>query len=203
MLLNETRRFLFIHIHKTAGTSITRALQAIPGTRTIFHPHSLMKHVALTEEQNTLFKFAFVRNPWDRLLSWYNMIRNKGPTNRFMSYVLENSRSFSEFLDCVDEIAETDDPTDSAIPYWKSIAYNQLDYISTPDGRLNIDFVGRFETLNHDFAAVCKRLDLGAITLEHTNRYEHAPYRSYYTDCDIEKVRRLYARDIRHFGYEF
>lgn len=203
MLLNDTHRFLFVHIQKTAGTSITRALHAIPGTRPLFHPHSLMKHVVLTEEQNALFKFAFVRNPWDRLLSWYNMILNKGPINRFMSYVLANARSFSEFIDCVETVADTDGSADSTVPYLKSIAYNQLDYISTPDGQLNIDFIGRFENLNGDFAAVCRRLNLGAITLEHANRYAHADYRSYYTDRDIEKVRRLYERDILQFGYKF
>jgi hypothetical protein len=203
MLLNDTYNFIFVHIQKTAGTSITNKLNEFSGTKRIGHPHSFIKDNTI-ENKDNYFKFSIVRNPWDRLVSWYIMLQHKGFHNDWSDYVLTNSKSFSEFLDLTDIIYETSmSELFSEKKYPKSISFNQLDYISDEEGNVVVDFIGKFENLQNDYAHIMKQLNIPAPPLQHLNKFEHKDYRSYYSDADIEKVYNLYKRDIEYFHYQF
>ena len=145
MLLSRQKKFLFVHIQKTAGSSLRKALHtAIADLAPFLGTHD---HVAWATQHldfQSYFKAAFVRNPWDRLVSWYCMIREQQTsTNRFWEYVRNRANSFDDFLlHCTDTIDDHDGR--------KSILYNQVDYLSDERGRLLVDFVGRFEALAAD-----------------------------------------------------
>lgn len=202
MIVNNKYSFLFVHIQKTAGTSITECLHKIDGTKIIGNSHSFISHNSV-EKLDDYFKFCFVRNPWDRLVSWYNMMVTKRTHNDFSSYLLNNSNNFSEFLELTDVIYETCYlEWDKMIPYPKSISFNQLDYISDNDGNILVDFIGRFENINEDYNKIMKEIGSN-YPLPHLNKFDHKDYRNYYTDKDIEKVYNLYKRDIDYFGYRF
>jgi len=124
--------------------------------------------------------------------------------NDFSEYLLTNSSNFSEFLDCTDIIVETKDTFKKyKVDYVKSIAFNQLDYITNRDGNIGVDFIGRFESLQDDYNKMMKAIGLPERTLKHINKYERDDYRKYYTDEDIEKVFQLYKRDIEYFKFTF
>ena len=211
MLISRSKKFLFIHIQKTAGRSFEAVLkESIPDLESIMgtHDHALWAREELGDEWSDYYKVAFVRNPWDRLVSWYTMIKEKGTMtwrkrvlgmrryNDLTQYVLANSNSFEEFLyNCTDTIDDIDGR--------KSILYNQLDYVADEDGSLIVDFVGRFENLNNDANIVFKELGLDNAKLPHKNSSNHRNYRTYYTDQTREEVCRRYARDIKFFNYEF
>lgn len=105
MIINHKYKFIFIHIQKTAGSSVTDALFNIPNTKSIYFMHSMINVLDLNKHKD-YFKFCFVRNPFDRLLSWYNMFVHKGIHNDWSNYILENSNSFSEFLKLQEVIFE-------------------------------------------------------------------------------------------------
>ncbi len=211
MLISKSKKFLFIHIQKTAGRSFEAVLKKnLPDLESFMgtHDHALWAKEKLGEQYSDYYKVAFVRNPWDRLVSWYTMIKEKGtPTwykrifgmrkyNHLTQYVLSNSNSFEEFLyNCVDTIDDIDGK--------KSILYNQLDYISEEDGSLIVDFVGKFENLNSDSYTVFQNLGLDNVSLPHINSSKHRNYRTYYTEETKEEVSKRFARDIEFFGYEF
>jgi chondroitin 4-sulfotransferase 11 len=200
MLCNARYNFAFVHIQKTAGKSVSEALFKIPGTFRFGNAHNFVKDV----DTYPYYKFAFVRNPWDRMVSWYNMITITGKTNSFHSYILENSDNFSEFLKCKDEVIEKIDVQDASSLYFKSISYNQLDYLSDKTGNLRVDFIGRFENLQTDFNKILEKLNWSGIELGHLNRLPHQDYRFYYqTANDIEAVYNIFQRDINYFGYTF
>ena len=70
-------------------------------------------------------------------------------------------------------------------------------------GKVNLDFIGRFETLEKDFELLTARLGVLA-SLPKTNTSPRGrDYRSYYDDESIEIVAKLYSRDIELFGYSF
>lgn len=204
MIINPVKQFLFIHIQKTAGTSITSHLLGIPSSTRFHHPHTLLRQVELTGQQHDYYKFAFVRNPWDRLYSWYCMIQRSAPSNLFYAYVKARAPQFRDFLDLTDVIEDfIPEGSDSNCPNLKSIAYNQIDYLTDAQGGIKADFIGRFERLETDYQALCSRLGLPFSGLGHLNRHTEGDYRKAYRDEDVEKVRRLYCRDIEHFGYDF
>jgi hypothetical protein len=195
--------WIFVHVQKTGGNSVRTALGG-----DIFDPR---KHWTARELREVYgdaawassFKFSFVRNPWDRLVSWWAMIENSRdyvdldqPPNAFFGHVLNKSRNFQEFLlRCDGEIVETDGR--------KNIFRNQMDYLVDDSGAIIVDFIGRFEHLQEGFDEICGRLGRASVELERSNGSEHAPYTQYYTPAAIELVARHYVRDIEHFGYRF
>jgi len=200
MLVNHQYKFLFVHIQKTAGSSITGKLLSLPGTVRIANQHSFVSHVDMSPYRN-YYKFCFVRNPWDRLVSWWNMMESKGDHNDFSHYLLK-AGDFNAFLSRTAIINETMGNDKLLTYYPKSIAFNQLDYITGTDGLVSVDFVGRFENLRDDFKAVCEHLGI-PFSLPHMNKGKQAKYWNYYTDESREKVRQLYKRDIDYFNYAF
>jgi hypothetical protein len=211
VVISHSKKFLFVHIQKTAGRSFEAVLKEnIPDLKSFMgtHDHALWAREQLGPKWPDYYKVAFVRNPWERLVSWYTMIQEKGRKtlykrifgmrkyNLLTQYVLSNSNSFDEFLyNCVDTIDDIDGK--------KSILYNQLDYITDSEGSLIVDFVGKFENLNNDTDIVFKTLGLDNVTLPHKNSSKHRNYRSYYSEETKKLVSQRFERDIEFFGYEF
>ncbi len=158
MLISHTYKFIFVHIQKTGGSSIEYVLRQFDPTalREIPHerdPQNWLKgrHVFARQIRdyvglkvwNSYFKFAFVRNPWDRLVSWYNMIKLRGDKkitpNNFWRYVLAHSHNFETFIkNCPSIITQLDGDK-------RSTAFNQVDYICDEKGRIIVDYIGRYE----------------------------------------------------------
>jgi chondroitin 4-sulfotransferase 11 len=203
MIINHKYKFIFVHIQKTAGSSIANVLSDIDGTESILYPHSFINAINL-EQYNEYFKFCFVRNPWDRLFSWYKMMLKKGVHNDFSDYLLNNSSNFFEFLNLTNVIYETYPlEWDGIRPYPKSISFNQLDYITDNNGNILVDFIGRFESLNEDYNKVMEKIGITNLPLPHINKSTSGEYKYFYTESDIEKVYKLYKKDIKYFNYTF
>ena len=195
--------WIFVHIQKTGGNSVRTALGGdIFDARKHFTARELRK-IHGESAWNACFKFSFVRNPWDRLVSWWSMIDNSRdyidqaqPPNAFFGYVLKRAKSFEDFLlRCDDEIVDSDGR--------KNIFRNQIDYLTDDNGAVMVDFVGRFERLQEGFDEICRRLGRAPVELPRTNVSQHTAYTGYYTPATAEIVARRYARDIAQFGYRF
>lgn len=195
--------WIFVHVQKTGGNSVRTALGCdMFDARKHFRASELREYYGRAT-WDSCFKFSFVRNPWDRLVSWWSMIDNSRdyvdpaqPPNIFFGYVLERAKSFEEFLlRCDDEIVDSDGS--------KNIFRNQIDYLVDDDGTIIVDFIGRFERLQEGFDEISSRLGRAPVALPRTNASEHAAYSEYYTPATAAIVARRYARDIEQFGYRF
>ncbi|WP_121971337.1 sulfotransferase family 2 domain-containing protein [Leptolyngbya sp. BC1307] len=151
MLISQQKKLLFVHIQKTGGVSVTKLLKSrVPDLEPFMgmHDHAIWAKPDLNDWSD-YYKFAFVRNPWSRLVSWHLMMfRNqdafpwhkrltaaKRRRSRMHDYVNQNSASFEEFIcNCTDVIEDRDGK--------KSFAYNPADYITDNAGELIVDFVG-------------------------------------------------------------
>jgi len=199
MLVSEKNKFIFIHIQKTAGNSITEFLKNnIPDLKPILNKHDFAiqgKH-KLGDQWDDYFKFAFVRNPWDRLVSWYSMIKDKNQKNKFGKYVTENSSNFEEFIkNCTDIIQDNDGI--------KSAEFNQLDYLIDENGNIIVDFIGRFENLEEDFNKIIKKLNMPELKLPILNSSKHEDYKKYYNEETKKIIEKRFKKDIDFFKYKF
>lgn len=211
MLLSHNPPFIFIHIDKVAGSSIQLALQPHALKRThnrirrrlvwlglfnrwsgVYRVMEFPEHVAARTIKRCLpqdlyaaaFKFAFVRNPWDRLVSRYSYLlrTTDHPRHEFV----RGLNNFEAYL------------------LWeiRRGKMHQHTYVTDARGNWLVDFVGYFERLEEDFAKVCKRLGLHA-ELPRTNISSHRDYRTYYDDRTRDLVAKHFQRDIELFGYTF
>ncbi len=206
MLLSVSHRFLFIHVNKVAGTSVQHALQRFAeqplrdGRSRLKHRLNLTRdfskrpyaeHIHASRLQAQLppavfdeyFKFAFVRNPWDWLVSSYNYLCSNSIHRHHAQVAAMNS--FEEYADF--EI--------------KRGKRSQSVFVCDAD-QVIVEYLGRFETLDDDFATVCRHLNIDA-GLPHVNESKHRDYREHYTDKVAEKVAEHWQSDIRLFAYEF
>jgi hypothetical protein len=217
MLLSPRHRFLFVHIAKTAGTSVRAALERVRrrdpyywlmfpchrlshltghrlGTKFPRHAKAIAAKEMLPKEfYDSLFKFAFVRNPWDLQVSSFHHIRRERP------HYLQGHDDFESFLRW---------KLDPSRPYQYHIDTSierQSDYVIDLHGSLIVDFVGRYERLQDDFAEACRRIGIGTPELPHRRQAtdRERDYRPYYSDETAELVAAHFRPDIERFGYGF
>lgn len=217
MLLSYSHRFIFIHIGKTAGMSIRNALKpfcAEPDKFKIRRPpplknggpnplytvwETLLLHPKGTEVKRELppeifdefYKFAFVRNPWDYLVSMYHFMLSDPEIPRHAE--VKALPGFDAFVEWT-----VQDPA----PFPKGITKLQSDMVTARDGALLVDFIGYYEALHQDFAHICDRTGIVA-SLPHLNRSKHRDYRTYYTDRTRALVEDHFRPDIDLFAYTF
>ena len=186
---------IFIHIPKTAGTSIRFTL----GFNNMDKAKKIRNHYTVTEiidligieKWNKAFKFTFVRNPWDRLYSFY-LFRLKKDKIKDISY----KESFKKWV--LFELAERD-------PLLKK-RFNllpQTNWLVDNQYKIQLDFIGRFENLKEDFQKLGKLISLETNLphLNHSSRVKN--YKQQYDKELIEVVTKYYQKDLTHFGYEF
>jgi hypothetical protein len=192
-MVSHEFRFIFVHIQKTAGKSFLHALGLPLGAD---HRFADVQRAAYGEEiWNTYFKFAIVRDPWDRLVSGYHYRLSGGSRSPDdLARAKLYPRSFRKFCANLDYFI--------GLPN-EHMFRPQYQWISDADGNSLMDFVGRFEHLQEDFGVICERIGLQGVELPHINKSKHRSYWSHYARHTRDIVARAYAGDLERFGYEF
>ncbi len=202
-MINTVDRLIFVHIQKTGGSSISAALSGQHSPPEKHLSAVELRELYGPETWDSCFRFSIVRNPWDRLVSWWSMIdahREKynagAKLNGFQQYVLSHATSFEEFLTRCDK--EVTDPDGV-----KWIYRNQIDHLTDAHGQVMVDFIGRFEALARDFDTAC-HLGCGhSVKLPRINVSVHEHYTTYYTPKLVSLVAERFRKDIQQFGYTF
>jgi hypothetical protein len=200
-MISFQKRFLFVHIPKTAGNSIQSALRDYSEDELVAlrseqdgierfglrNPkYKIKKHSKLTEYRAALgegrfaelYKFACVRNPWDRMVSYYFT-----PTQNTVAW---DPKKFRKVIV-------------KALPVADYLRLNERDN----DPFENVNYIMRFENLVDDFRTVCRALGISPTTLPQYNRSNREHYSRYYSDELRELVRARFAAEIERFGYTF
>jgi hypothetical protein len=206
MIISGLHKFIFVAIPKTGTHSVRQALREhmgpqdveqvglfvqrkfpIPDLAQIGHGHLTLAQVRpylKPEWWDSFFKFAFVRNPFDRFVSYCSfMTRETGQFQRDPKAVMR------DFL---------------ANPPLEHILFQpQHSFVTGASGELLTDYVGRVEEMQSSYDEICRRIGIPTATLEKVNATKRADFRSYYDDALVEGVAKLYAGDLEYFGYEF
>lgn len=191
-MISTSLKLAFIHVNKTGGSSISTALRPWEHLPVLAGDHDNAKTVArlLTHagyNYDHFWSFAFVRNPWDRMVSSFNYRQQKLDK--------ENSQSVPEGIEFGDWMRKTVAPNIGNME-WR----DQSLMLEDDDRNIIVDAVYRFEDLTEAWGNICSRLGL-SLYLPHTNKTNHKDFRDYYDDETAAIVAKRFSRDIEMFGY--
>jgi Sulfotransferase family len=221
LVISIQKRFIFIHIYKTAGSSVSKALKCYEPISVKFKKHIIayplsyvLKNLKLMDFEkdlslnilnyknlpihataietrskigdnlfNKLFKFAFVRNPWDWQVSLYHyMLQNP---NHHQHHKIKSLKNFEHYIQ------------------WrtKNIPRLQKDFLTDHAGNVLVDYIGKLETINKDIDYIASKLDI-QVCLPHINRSQRRSFREYYTKQTFDLVYEYFYDDVKMFGYD-
>ena len=192
---NDHYRCIFVHIPKTAGTSVSKALFGSE------FGHCTVDHYEIFSPKrfHNYFKFAFVRNPWDRFLSAYKFLKKGGMYSVDKNWADIHLSEFNNFEQFVLSLKKED----QAQRILRGIHFiPQHKFICDYKFQIKVDFLGRFENINQDFSVVSDKLGLD-VQLPHLNRSHNINFRDSYTDEMAAIVAQLYKKDLEIFDYKF
>ncbi|MBL9049864.1 MAG: sulfotransferase family 2 domain-containing protein [Tabrizicola sp.] len=214
MILSRARRFIFVHVPKTGGTAFTLAYEARAAKDDILigdtpkarkragrwkgiktagrvWKHSTLADVVglITPEEIEAFQtVTMVRNPWDRVVSYYHWLRTQSFAHPAVG--LAKSHDFSGFLNHPQTIA--------GFRLWPYGAY-----LRRSDGSEKPSVFIRLEHYAEDVAPVETHLGF-ALPLTRANASERTrDWRIYYSARDVATVADVCGEDIERFGYRF
>ncbi len=208
MLISDSHEFIFLRIRKVASTSMKAVLLPLciprPAGRLAhiksrarlerdYHKYVFRAHDDIRSVQKRMpakrfdryFKFAFVRNPWERLVSEYEFLLERPLHGRHAR--VKKLAGFKQFIQM--QVPRND-------------AY-QMNMLCDQQGKLLMDFVGKLENLQGDWHTVCERIGLVHQPLPRKNVTQHQRFRNYYDNESRQLVARHWSREIELFEYTF
>ena len=221
VILNNLNKknVIFIHVPKTGGGSVENVLlgnyfkdfndESFDLKKEREKIHSIDKkwaqHFTLNEtassrnitDLSSYFKFAFVRNPWDRMVSEYLYVKkNSGCGCR--GNIRRIPRTFNEYI------------LKNFKCSWRNHVAPQWQFVCNSEKKISVDFLGRFENFEEDLKKVFRTLEIDQDykipTVNQTQKIKQKilkPYWLYYDKQTKEIVEDKFQQDIRMFNYQF
>lgn len=207
MIISHEHKFVFVAMPKTGSHAIRRALRPhmgpsdieqvglfvrhqfpFPELARIGHGHLSLGQVRPFIGEDVFcdyLKFAFVRNPFDRFVSYCAfMTRQQGHFDRDPRGTMRKILFEMRPMDHVH-------------------FQPQHTLIDDGSGHLLVDRTGRYEDMQGSFDEICGQIGIPTQALERVNSSRRGEYRQYYDQALIDGVTALYQRDLELFGYEF
>ncbi len=219
-MISHRHKCIFIHVPKCAGSSIEKAL----GHFDLFEGRGAQDHrsiqdikpstgLSLVSRRNFrhlrhryfkthlnpannywvnrpqyehYFKFTIIRNPWSRAYSYY-----RGVVRDELNYTHRRMTPEMSFSDFARKFCG------------KGNLKSQLAWLRDANGKLDLDFVGRFEHLQRDFGTITENIGAKDVELPHLLNSQDDSWRKAYDSDLIEFVRNAYREEIEAFGYSF
>lgn len=198
-MVSHNLKCIFVHIPKCGGISIKKILTSVeyynysygeylisklPESEYAFFEHhtNAVEFKSKCEYWKDYFKFAFVRNTWDRLASYYFYCKKK-------QIQKADSMNFEAWVQ-------------RFVGSGKYPGSSQMFWIETEPDKIELDFIGKFENFEKDFQYVCRKLKIQA-DLPHINKTRHKHYSVYYSDALADFVAEKCAVEIKYFNFKF
>lgn len=195
-MISHDKKCIFVHIPKCAGSSINQQLEL---NSVGFSGHSPMSYHS---EYSDYFSFTFIRNPYDRVVSAYKYFRKLKEGYRWYkrNSIISDAAKQMDFKGFVNHIPHFMNLMKREEGSFESGIHFQPFYyfIDQP-----IDFVGRFENIQQDYAAILSHLKLPAKPLPKTNSTNNLNYQQLYIEETKKLVYNIYQEDIEKYNYNF
>lgn len=213
MPYSPANKAVFVWIPKTAGSSIADVLRRyakfrrwgkrrlwgrIPESQREHYGAANWQHIRVTDVRSILgnrkydrmFSFTFVRNPFDRLVSFYEYSKAARHDTGSVQFGLPPVGDFRDWF--------------ASHQHRTQMSYLRADCVMHRQSHLvDVDFVARFENLQHDFERICERLSIPAVPLPSLRTSNRGQYRQYFSDDLRSEAESIYSDDLQQFDYEF
>ena len=201
----EDKRLVYLEVPKVANCSIKGSMlkQSFQDDYSVQNESLKYTVHVLGKRYKDYYRFTFVRNPFERLVSCYESKYHKDkkmigtPYMKEMTYeyylfgYLRKDRGFTNFICRIALIPNA--YKDHHFKPQTSIVYNA-------DGKCNVDFVGRYEHLEKEFEKIISKYELGKLPMYNKTQYKN--YMDYYNVFTARLAYFIYKDDINKFGYE-
>lgn len=181
------RDYIFIHINKTAGSSVSKLL----GLDRMHLSAFAIRNMIREEYWEKKFKFAFVRNPWDRVVSQY-----------FHRQKVNQQSIGSDNIEFNDWVKACYKDQDKAFINYNLMFIPQLDWITDMSGNIILDHIGRYENLAEEIAFLKTKLNIKN-NLTHLRASNRDHYHNYYDNETKNIVGDYFLKDVDAFDYQF
>lgn len=207
MIISHAHRYVFVPVPKTGTHAVRQALREHLGPddieqvglfvnkrfpyaelAAVRHGHFSLADVRPyvgAEVADDYFSFAFVRNPFDRFVSYCSFM-----TRQYGAFEADPQGTMHRILFQLRPVDHVH-------------FQPQHTLLCGADGEVEVDFVGRVETMQADYDAVCERIGIPTRPLDRVNASKRGDYRDYYDQALIDGVADYYRRDLELFGYQF
>ena len=180
--------YSFIHINKTGGSSVEKALHA-----PLIHETALTFRDRIGKKRwNERFSFAIVRNPWDRAVSHFHYRKMTNQTGLGIASIAFKDWLKRVYLDRSPEYMNEE-----------KMFLTQSEWVCDEQGRIMVDYIGRFENLQQSWDDICDALHREKSQLPHVKKSSRGDYRDYYDDESREIIADFFRPDIELFDYSF
>ncbi len=200
--VSDKRQFIYIGTPRSGSSALHYCL----GSN--FVTDAVQKDIDISNPKyKNYFKFTFVRNPWDRVLSCYvskivNAVKNPLPRKDEMSLYVKpistllgkNELTFDDFVQFI-----THERDGSADPHWRA----QHTFSYDVDGLLIADYIGRLEIIDEDFNIIRKEIGTDINIIRSSQSGKKGPYQDAYNDNSQKLIAERFKKDIQLFDYQF
>jgi hypothetical protein len=218
MIVSHRYKFIFVHLGRTAGRSLTAALAPYCGEDDIVTPagHGTGRNQAGYERHFTAqeirarigreqfedyFKFTIERNPWEKIVSryWaYAGVQNKPLYKRIPEWLTGRPLSFREWFEL-------------RILQARFLTFGHYRFprhydCYMEDGEPLVDFIGRYENLDEHLAVISGRIGVPIVLSEARGSQRHrdrVPYTELFDDRMNRIVETCFREDLALLGYRF
>ena len=195
--LDKENKFIFMGNPKTALKSMTHGIlyDRIIVRNKKNHKkdwHEKIDTYTIKNIEN-IFKFTFVRNPYDRTVSAFFFLKQIWQSKKHRKeLIIKNDETFEDFIINKFSVQGTGINL-HFLPQHRFVTINNIMFI---------DFIGKFENLTNDWKYVASKINANP-NLPHINKSNHKNYKDYYTEETKQIVAKIYEKDIKLFNYKF
>lgn len=232
MFISRKYKFIFIHIPKTGGTSIRHAMYDMDDNskkkECFLHSDVNYSKAYLKrngEKWNDFFTFSIVRNPYARMVSFYNHLKRirkenlekvelfknhpkrNGNDKRTNKEIEESIIQFSRFADRYN-YKDFKDFIENPYYHMKDLnprklnfVANYVDWLSDEKG-IAVKYIMKLEDANNCWDEVLSKIGCEKIELPHLKKGENVDWKDYYTKRLKDIVYKRFKRDFEYFNYD-
>lgn len=192
MLISHNLNLIFIHVHRTGGTTIGNLIKSHLASHSYKslpqHENAKTSASYLLDEYNDYYIFGFTRNPWERILSWYSLINKNSPKS-----IKEERKRFETFI-------ESNAASDFTTPHFH---YNSIEYLTNEKGELKVSNIFRYENFDNAVLELQNKFNLPSLETSILNNTHCKNYHEYYTKKSQLLIAEKCKLDIEYFNYSF